>query len=381
MRLALLPLSSLLMVACASVRPMPTPSDLFHDELFGAPSADVAPDAALALSEPMRAWLDEHIHDRARDRRQQLFDALYSDNGLRLEYDASVTGTAGQAFETRSGNCLALVLMTASFAKALGLGARYQLVLGDEEWDRAGHLYLSIGHVNLMLSERPIVDTLSLSTNATMRVDFVSPRRGVYERARPIEEHTLIAMYLNNRAVETLAQGQLDDAYAWARAALLRDPDWLPAYLSLGAIYRIAHHPEAADEVLQRLLARDPDHLVALSNRVLVLHDLHRDEEAKQLTQRLRQLDPHPAFSYFHEGQAALREGRLEDARALFAKEVARAPSFHEFQFWLAMTYLRMHDYARATAHLTRAMELSPTRQDHQLYAAKLERLKALNAR
>lgn len=381
MRVALLPLSSMFLLACATARPMPSPTDLFHDELFAAPSAAVAPDAALALSDDMRAYLDEHITERQGDRRKQLVHALYSDKELKLEYDAATTRTAAEAFESRSGNCLALVLMTASFAKALGMTVHYQLVLGDEEWDRAGRLYLSVGHVNLTLGERPPIDEYALTQNASMTVDFVTPRRGVFERTRQIPEATLIAMYLNNRAVETLAQGQVDDAYAWARAALLKDPEWLPAYLSLGAIYRAAHHPQQADATLQRLLARDPDHLVALSNRVLVLRDLGRFDDADRLTQRLQALDPHPAFSYFHQGQVALREGRLEDARALFAKEVARAPSFHEFEFWLAITYLRMHDFPRATAHLKRAMELSPTRQDHQLYAAKLERLKALNAR
>ena len=62
----------------------------------------------------------------------------------------------------------------------------------------------------------------------------------------------------------------------------------------------------------------------------------------------------------------------------MFNKEIDRAPYHHEFQFWLAVTYLELHDAGRATAHLTRAMEVSTTRKDHALYAAKLGRLKAL---
>jgi len=34
-------------------------------------------------------------------------------------------------------------------------------------------------------------------------------------------------MYMNNRAVETLARGNLDDAYWWARAAILEDPHFI----------------------------------------------------------------------------------------------------------------------------------------------------------
>jgi tetratricopeptide (TPR) repeat protein len=379
MKLAIFPVISMLAMGCVTVRPMPSPNDLFHDELFGAASETVDPDAALMISEEMRAYLDERIGHHVGDRRKELIKALYNDKELKLEYDATETRTASQAFESRSGNCLALVLMTASFAKSLGMTVHYQLVLGDEEWDRAGHLYLSLGHVNLTLAEVPSIDEVSMSSNDSMTVDFITPQRGVFQRTRQVEEHTLIAMYLNNRAVETLALGQLDDAYAWARAALLKDPQLEPAYLSLGAIYRAAHHPEQAEATLQRLLEREPDHLVALGNRVLVLRDLGRREEADALTLRLQRLDPHPAFSYFRKGQEALREGRLEEAKELFEKEAFR--SFHEFQFWLAITYIRMGDMKSAAAHLTRAMELSSTRRDHQLYAAKLERLKALSAR
>ena len=75
---------------------------------------------------------------------------------------------------------------------------------------------------------------------------------------------------------------------------------------------------------------------------------------------------------------AALREHRLEDARRLFAREVERTPDYHEFQFWLAVTYAELNDPKHAAEHLARAMEASTTRRDHDLYAAKLDRLKAL---
>jgi tetratricopeptide (TPR) repeat protein len=75
-----------------------------------------------------------------------------------------------------------------------------------------------------------------------------------------------------------------------------------------------------------------------------------------------------------------LHEGRFETARRLFAKEVDRAPYHHEFEYWLAVTYMELKDMDRATIHLARAMEVSTTRKDHDLYANKLARLKALAA-
>jgi len=98
------------------------------------------------------------------------------------------------------------------------------------------------------------------------------------------------------------------------------------------------------------------------------------------LAERLTQLDPHPPYSYFHQGMAALKQGRYDAARRLFAKEVDRAPYQHEFEYWLAVSYIQLGDSERATIHLTRAMDVSTTRKDHDLYASKLDRLKALRS-
>ncbi len=380
MKTAAMLLTSLWLAACASTPTMPPADGLFHDELFEAPSAPIRPQEAMAVSAEMHQYIASKIKTGGGfvDRKQQLIDALYRKDELLLEYDAALTRTAAQAFEARSGNCLALVMMTAAFAKELGLSVRYQTVLGDDSWDRAGEIYVSVGHVNLTLSDRPPQAGLGIMDTGQLTVDFVPPRNAGAVRARVIQEHTVVAMYLNNRAVESLTRGAANDAYWWAREAIRQDPQLLSAYITLGVVYRNQHHPELADEALLRVLAREPGNTKAMSNRVLVLRDLGRREQADVLQQQLARLEPHPPFSYFHEGMAALREHRFEVARSLFAKEVDRAPYHHEFQFWLAVTYLELHDAGRATAHLTKAMEVSTTRKDHDLYAAKLGRLKAL---
>ena len=377
MKTAAVLLISFWLAACASTPPMPPADSLFHDELFEAPSAPIRPDDAMAVSAEMRRYLASKIKSGV-DRKQQLIDALYRKDELLLEYDAALTRTAAQAFDARSGNCLALVMMTAAFAKELGLSVRYQSVLGDDSWDRAGDIYVSVGHVNLTLSDRPPQAGLGLMDTGQLTIDFVPPRNARAVRARVIQEHTVVAMYLNNRAVESLTRGELSDAYWWAREAIRKDPQLTSAYITLAVVYRNQRHPELAEQALARVAAREPGNTKAMSNRVLVLRDLGRQTEAEALQQQLLQLDPHPPFSYFHEGMAALRERRFEAAKKLFIKEIDRAPYHHEFQFWLAVTYLELHDPGRATTHLTRAMEVSTTRKDHDLYAAKLGRLKAL---
>ena len=329
----------------------------------------------------MHAYLAAHFTSRAQpfERRRRLIDALYQGD-LKLEYDAEVTRTAAETFDARAGNCLALVLMTAAFAKELGLVVRYQEVLGKEAWGRSHDLYIGIGHVNLELEEKPDpMGYAGATVGNTMVVDFLPPAEARTLVTQPIDEHTVIAMYLNNRAVESLTQGRIDQAYWYARAAVEANPQLPGAYVTLAVVYRTRHLPAYAETVLARVSEHDPDNLDALSNRILALRDLGREPEADALAHRLDTLDPHPPFSYFNQGMAALHDGRPDIARRLFAKEVERAPYHHEFEYWLAVSYAQLDDPKRAAQHLQRAMEVSTTRKDHDLYAAKLERLRALH--
>lgn len=374
--------SLLLLAGCASAPPVPPIVPLLRDDLFALPSVVVAPEQALALSAPMRDYLDSRLRKvpAGMDRRRWLMDALYRRDELRLEYDAGMTRTAAQAFEARTGNCLALAMMTGAFAKAMGLSVRYQLALGEEAFDRAGDIAISIGHVNLTLDDRAQHVGLLTTDRDPWTIDFLPSSDGRRMRTRTVQEHTVVAMFLNNRAVESFVAGQVDDAYWWAREAVRHDPDLLMAHVTLGVIYRSRQQPALAEAVLARVGEREPDNLQALANRILALRDLGRPTDADALQQRLDRLDPHPRFSDFGLGMAALRERRFEDARRLFAQEVARTPGYHAFHFWLAVAYAELNDPAHAAKALAQAMAASTTRRDHDLYAAKLDKLKALRA-
>jgi len=380
MKTLLIALVSLLLAACASPPPMPSSGDLFHDAAFKAPAQPIDADAPLAVSPAMRAYLSANLGQRIRDfdRRRQLINALYRGD-LKLEYDAESTRTAAEAFDARSGNCLALVLMTAAFAKEVGLTVRYQQVVGTEAWSRADQLYIGIGHVNLRVDEPAGRFTFPYSEANSMVIDFLPSVDARTLNTTFIGERTVIAMYMNNRAVETLTAGQIDAAYWWAREAIRTDPNMLSSYVTLGVIYRRHGQPAWAEAALSRVAEREPNNVYAMSNRILALRDLGREAESAALAKRLEQLDPQPPFKYFNEGLAAYRAGKVDVARRLFAKEVARAPYHHEFEYWLAVTYADLNDMERATIHLRRAQEVSTTRKDHDLYAGKLERLKALS--
>jgi len=108
---------------------------------------------------------------------------------------------------------------------------------------------------------------------------------------------------------------------------------------------------------------------------VVVLNAEGRVEEAKALTRKLEQIEPNPPFAYFYRGLKAMMVKDYKAARDLFAKEAGRAPYYHEFHFWLAAAYVGLGDSEQARDELSLAIEYSTTRNERDLYAAKLERI------
>ncbi len=352
---------------------------LFDDAHF-APSTDPIEAADVFKVTPqMQAYIDDEIVpiSRARGLRAALTDALYTRSKLQLEYEASMTRNAAEAFDARQGNCLSLVIMTGAFAKAMGLTVTFQEVSTDEMWSRAGDLYFMSGHVNLQL-ERHFTDRLGKYDRFSLyTIDFMPAPETIGMQVRPIGENTVLAMYMNNRAAEALVLGQVDNAYWRAREAVRLDPKFLSAYNTLAVVYLRHNDPARAAGVLQASLGSAPDNPRMLANYVQALRLLQRGTEADAVQARLAVVEPHPPFFYFNRGQAAMKTGDFYTARQMFKLELARAPDYHEFHYALAVADFGLGRLEEARSELAIALDNAVKRTDHDLYAAKLDKLKS----
>lgn len=393
-----LALAGALLTGCAATAPVPPKpaapaaaevpdpqaqrAALMRDAAFGPARVRIAPDEVFAPSAEMLHWLagPEARALREGDARRALIDMLYERHKLAIGYDGSVTRTAAEAFAARAGNCLSLVVMTASFAKALGLPVRYQRVLVDETWSRAGGLYVASTHVNLTLDNRPASGRVTRLEEPALVVDFVAPEDLRGRRMLPLSEATIVAMFMNNRAAETLETGSLDDAYAYVRAAVERDPLFLPAWNTLGVVYLRRGLTADAERVFAHVLAQEPENPKAMANRVNALRQLGRTREADGVAAQLAALEPTPPFHWFEQGVQAMREARYAAARDLFRKEVRREAHYHEFRYWLALSELALGQVAEAQRQLELARDASTTPAHQGRYAAKIDRLKAVLA-
>lgn len=381
-KLAAVLLAPLLLSACAGVRvPGPLPAtQLLSDAAFRPPSEPVGADGLFTLSPAMRAYLHSPAFTslvRSKGAHHGLVDALYQEGQLRLEYESSKTRTAAETFDARAGNCLSLVVMTAAFARELRVPVTYQNVLVEQTWSRAGNLYFGSNHVNLVLTETaPEFLRTYQSTRATLTIDFLRPKEMERFHTHPLEERDIVAMYLNNRAAEALADQRIDDAYWWAREAVTQNPGFINGYNTLAVIYQRRGHSALAEHVFRAALEREPENTVIMHNMLPVLAAMGKDGEAEQIRARLAVIEPHPPFYYFNRGMQAMETADFKAARALFAKEVKRAPYNHEFHFWLGIAHWRLGDGARAHEELKLALDTSTTGDASRRYSAKLSQLK-----
>ena len=377
------------LAACASMGPAPDgqrDARFFSDRSFAAPSEPVRPEDVFALSAEMRRYVRDEILPRARTTTalEALIHALLTKGQLKLEFDAEVTRNAAQTFDARAGNCLSLVILTAALAKELNLPIEYGKAVIDETWARSGNVYLLIGHVNVTVGRRSIEERMDVrraggvpSSGRAMTIDFLPPPDAAALRTVAIPESTVVGMYMNNRAVEALTAGRVDDAYWWARGAIVQAPQLLLAYNTLGAIYARHGNLREAELAYEHVLSQKPDNALALSNLIPLLEAQGRAEEARRLANRRDRLQPQSPFAQFNRGLAALQAGDVAAAREAFLREIARDPNYHEFQYWLGVTYLRTGELDLARKHLALALEGSTTRRDRDLYAAKLARINA----
>lgn len=377
---ALLPWSA----GCASPGASPAGPPPLRDDAFAAPREPLHEDQVLAVSPAMVAYAAELLGPRRQtsDYRRRLVRALQADGLLRLEYDAARTRTASEAFEARAGNCLSLALMTAALARELGVPVMFQAYeASPDSFSRAPGLVVANGHVNLVLGTRLLDRALGRGTDTQLYVDFVTSPEAPMRRGVIVDERRILAMFFNNRAAEALVAGDLDLAYASVRAALQQDAGFASASITLGLVYQRRGLAEDAERALAHALTLQPDNPQALANMALLLDSVDRPTDAARYRQALRRVERVAPFHYLDLGRAALVRGDHTAAIALLQRELARDPLYHEVHYWLAVAQAAAGRAAVADRHLAQAVAHSTTREEHRLYAAKLDRLRAASHR
>jgi Tfp pilus assembly protein PilF len=325
------------------------------------------PELARKLSD--RATLSAPTEQRLK----RLLATIFGTDGRGFEYRSGHSTVAAETWSTRTGDCLSLTVLTYSVSRALGMSAQMQEVQTPAIFGRVGELDIVNQHVNVLFPRvrgNLFVEPETHDVVIDFEPDFRAPRRGT-----PLEEAGIVARFYNNVAVENMAEGKTTVAYAYFKAAILKDPAYVSPYGNLAVLYRRSGHEAQAEHLLKYAVSLDGPGEVALHELRRLYVDQGRVAEAREVDRRLearRESDPYHWMGVGLKHLAANEPKRAIDALK-HAAEIA--PSFAEVHRYLAVAYARAGDSRRANEELAALTGMGTPADKLAMLRRKLEQL------
>ncbi|MCX7992532.1 MAG: tetratricopeptide repeat protein [Fimbriimonadales bacterium] len=162
------------------------------------------------------------------------------------------------------------------------------------------------------------------------------------------------------RALQLAAQGKLREAEPLFREITQKQPNFAPAHLNLGLVYRLQNQNQKALTHLRRaaeLNPKDPKPLVELARLCL---DMNRLGDAKGYLRMLRDRFPKEPELPVLEGALASLQGEWGVAIEKFQQALKTRPNDFRIHYNLGIAAYQLRRYDLAERHLKRAVELQP---------------------
>lgn len=322
--------------------------------------------ALLELDEEMHAFVERYAgaSPNPRQRLINLHAAVKGSGTLGMQYDPFAEGTARDAFNRGSANCLTYAHLFVALARDARLDARYQWLEVRPQWTRVGERVARRLHVNVLVrlpnGEQYMVDIDPLQSRDIAGSSVLSDSDGA-------------ALYHSNIAVEALSGDDLELAWRNSVRALQLSPAMTHLWVNLGAIYRAAGQPDAAEQAYFQALKLDPGEHSAMNNLMVLYADLGReDERAYWATRVERHRQSSPFFHAWLGDRAAEREA-WEKALGHYRRAIELRPDDSRLLYALGMIEYRRGDFDAATRWIGRAIDRATLRGDIDHYRLQLE--------
>jgi Tfp pilus assembly protein PilF len=329
--------------------PVPWLDDAFH---WQAGRVEVTQDELFRVPDDLRAKLDAQVRDASPNfRLNRLITLIFGADRRGFTYAAGHSTTAAQTWNLKRGDCLSLTILTYASARAAGLTVAMQEVRTAGIFDRRGQFDTVNQHVNAVFP-RAFRDLSEDKEPRDVVVDF-DPEMATSGRGTMLTQEGILARFYNNVAVEQLAAGEHQKAYAHFKAAIQSDPRYAASYANLAVLYQTVHRDGEAERLLRTALGLSDQNDVALQGLHQLLLRQGRSAEARQYALQIdarRESDP---YHWIGVGVKHLQSG--EPRRAIRALERAKelAVGFPEVHRYLAVAYAQAGDRRRADQELT----------------------------
>ena len=367
------------LVACFSTGGLPvvwaqaavTPEEVLAGKLLGATddlATSIKSTAVLALSDEMRAFLRDHVNPGGTDvfRMQQLIDAMMGTTSFRLEYDEN-TRIAAETFRLQQGNCLSFTTLFVALARGTGLKADFQEVGIPPDWSTRKDVFVLNRHVNVIVQ---------LGASGSRAVDFnIGDFKSTYEVDK-ISDKRAIAHFFNNMGVERMQTGEIAEAVAFFRRAIVDgDGEFSPPWTNLGMLYRKTGYNEHAEVAYLEAIKVDKEDDVAMSNLVSLYErsgDLEKLQAYQKKVSKHRLRNPHLRYSLARD---AFSDGDYEAAIEHLKNATRRVKDKSEYFFLLGVCYLMQGDEEKARRWTAKAEKVAETDEEKRRYSKKIEAL------
>ena len=353
--------------------------DLLSGELlFGEVMdvSDIRADGILALNDEMRNFVAAKVGDdpQARSRLRKLVRGMIDDGLLTLDYDANLTYTATETFNSRQGNCLSFSLLFAALAREAGLDATFQMVDIPPSFRADGELILLNNHINLRI--KGVRRDINFAGDYV--VDFnTAEYNGNYD-TRKVDDNYAIALYYSNVAVESMQAADWQTAFRYLKKGIETDPGIAGLWVNLGVLYSRNEQLDKAVQAYEQALSVQPSNRSALVNMASALHDLGREEEAEYFSKQVTYYRNRNPYYHYSLAQTAYQEQRTDDAIGHLAEAVKLKDDEHQFYFLRGLIYEQLEDYDFAARSYRKAKD---TAEKADLVSGYTRKLQALESR
>jgi Flp pilus assembly protein TadD len=366
----------LLVVACSSspyqritaknVPPLQLPDRLLTvsdvDQLISTPEL-------LTLDDGMRHFVATYA-GRGGTQRQRLFNlhqAMKSAGVLDMKYDPFAGGSAIDAFNRGSANCLSYANLFVAMAREAGLNASYQWLEVRPEWTRMGERVAVRLHVNVLIKTRQ---------GEEFMVDIDPLQAGDIAHSKLIKDADAQALHHSNFAMDALAEDRLEEAWLNAVRAIQLSPKTGHLWVNLGAIYRLAGQYEDAEKSYFYALQFDSRDRSAMNNLVVLYAQQGREAEHDYWTERIKRYRHSNPYYHTWLGDQAGEEDDWKKAKRHYEDALEIMPGDSRMIYALGIINYQLGDYEAATELIGEAIGLAYLRGDIETYKTQLEVVK-----